>query len=306
MQKYLYDRRPYVWLANDDSVAAVSKNWNGCEHAAGAVQRAQHRQPDHRAQEVAAPARRPDMRGADYFIKRVAFAIVTVFVAITINFSALPARARERRHEPRPGPARDAAAARRAEAAVRARQVERRAVRDLPQAARAREPRGLVREPAARLAQPLGPLKNTIPMVLLGTFCSIVFGTLTGVLAAWRRGSGAESVSVMTALAFYSMPTHWLGLTLVILFAGVLPTGGMSNDFLNRPVVCDPRQGPRRAHPPAVADPRARALRRVHADRALGLARDARRGLHPHCAREGAEVGDLSGSTRCGTRCCRS
>ena len=27
------------------------------------------------------------MRGADYFIKRVAFAIVTVFVAITINFA---------------------------------------------------------------------------------------------------------------------------------------------------------------------------------------------------------------------------
>ena len=38
-----------------------------------------------------------------------------------------------------------------------------------------------------------------------------------------------------TALAFYSMPTHWLGLMLVILFAGVLPTGGMSNDFLIDP-----------------------------------------------------------------------
>ncbi len=38
-----------------------------------------------------------------------------------------------------------------------------------------------------------------------------------------------------TALAFYSMPTHWLGLMLVILFTGVLPTGGMSNDFLIDP-----------------------------------------------------------------------
>ena len=27
------------------------------------------------------------MRGADYFIKRFAFAVVTVFVAITINFA---------------------------------------------------------------------------------------------------------------------------------------------------------------------------------------------------------------------------
>jgi peptide/nickel transport system permease protein len=31
------------------------------------------------------------------------------------------------------------------------------------------------------------------------------------------------------------MPTHWLGLMLVILFTGILPTGGMSNDFLINP-----------------------------------------------------------------------
>jgi len=29
MQKYLYDHRPYIWLANDDSVAAVSPKWDG-------------------------------------------------------------------------------------------------------------------------------------------------------------------------------------------------------------------------------------------------------------------------------------
>ena len=29
MQKYLYDQRPYIWLANDDSVAAVSPSWAG-------------------------------------------------------------------------------------------------------------------------------------------------------------------------------------------------------------------------------------------------------------------------------------
>ena len=29
MQKYLYDQRPYIWLANDDSVAAVSTKWDG-------------------------------------------------------------------------------------------------------------------------------------------------------------------------------------------------------------------------------------------------------------------------------------
>jgi peptide/nickel transport system permease protein len=72
-------------------------------------------------------------------------------------------------------------------------------------------------------------------MVLLGTLFAIVVGTLTGVISAWRRGTLAEGSSVTTALMFYSMPTHWLGLMLVILFAGVLPTGGMSNEFLLNP-----------------------------------------------------------------------
>jgi hypothetical protein len=29
MQKYLYDRRPYVWLATEDSVSALSSKWTG-------------------------------------------------------------------------------------------------------------------------------------------------------------------------------------------------------------------------------------------------------------------------------------
>jgi peptide/nickel transport system substrate-binding protein len=29
MQKYLYDHRPYIWLANDNSVSAVSPKWDG-------------------------------------------------------------------------------------------------------------------------------------------------------------------------------------------------------------------------------------------------------------------------------------
>ena len=33
------------------------------------------------------------------------------------------------------------------------------------------------------------PLENTLPMLLLGTFFSIVLGLITGVIAAWRRGT---------------------------------------------------------------------------------------------------------------------
>jgi ABC-type dipeptide/oligopeptide/nickel transport system permease component len=78
-------------------------------------------------------------------------------------------------------------------------------------------------------------LINTLPMVTLGTVFSIIFGTITGVIAAWRRGTPTESLTVWSALGFYSMPTQWLGLMLIIIFAGVLPTGGMTNEFLLNP-----------------------------------------------------------------------
>jgi ABC-type transport system substrate-binding protein len=29
MQKFLYNQRPYVWIATQDSVSALSKNWTG-------------------------------------------------------------------------------------------------------------------------------------------------------------------------------------------------------------------------------------------------------------------------------------
>jgi len=78
-------------------------------------------------------------------------------------------------------------------------------------------------------------LINTLPMVMLGTLFAIVFGTFTGVIAAWRRGTKTEGLTVSTALGFYAMPTQWLGLMLIIIFAGVLPTGGMTNEFLLNP-----------------------------------------------------------------------
>jgi peptide/nickel transport system substrate-binding protein len=34
MQAYLYKHRPYLWLANDDQVSAVSKNWAGFTNTA--------------------------------------------------------------------------------------------------------------------------------------------------------------------------------------------------------------------------------------------------------------------------------
>jgi ABC-type dipeptide/oligopeptide/nickel transport system permease component len=175
------------------------------------------------------------VRGTDYVLKRVAFAIVTVFVAVTINFvlfrlapgsavsnlSRVPHATQQLRH---------------------ALEVQfgldkskwQQYVIYLKQLAHGNL--GVSYENEQPVSTNLRvALINTLPMVTLGTVFSIIFGTFTGVIAAWRRGTKTEGATVTTALAFYSMPTQWLGLMLIVIFAGILPTGGMTNEFLLNP-----------------------------------------------------------------------
>ena len=78
-----------------------------------------------------------------------------------------------------------------------------------------------------------GPLVNTLPMVALGTVLAIVLRPRRQeCVAAWRRGTAADWGGVTSSLVFYSMPTQWLGLMLLIVFAGVLPAAGISDPFL--------------------------------------------------------------------------
>ena len=175
------------------------------------------------------------MRGADYVIKRVAFALLTVFIAVTINFalfrlapgSAVTNLARVPHATP------ETRLALKREFGLDKSKLAQYGIY-LKQLARGNL--GVSFENSQPVRNNLKTaLINTLPMVLLGTLFSIVLGTLTGVVAAWRRGTAVEGATVTTALGFYSMPTHWLGLMLVILFSGVLPTGGMTNDFLINP-----------------------------------------------------------------------
>ena len=78
-------------------------------------------------------------------------------------------------------------------------------------------------------------LANTIPMVALGTLMAILIGTLTGILSAWRRGTKLDHASTNVAIAFYSFPTQWLALVLLIYLSHWFPSHGMSNDFLINP-----------------------------------------------------------------------
>lgn len=76
---------------------------------------------------------------------------------------------------------------------------------------------------------------NTVPMVLLGTVAGIALGVLSGALSAWRRGTATDVLSTNLAIVFWSVPVQWLALLMVILFGAYLPASGMSDPFLFNP-----------------------------------------------------------------------
>ncbi|MFI6393381.1 ABC transporter permease [Nonomuraea sp. NPDC050540] len=76
---------------------------------------------------------------------------------------------------------------------------------------------------------------NTLPLVTVGLLLALVLGLVSGALAAWYRGGWVDKLSTNTAIAFYSVPTHFLGLLLIMMFGGYLPAQGMRDEFLVDP-----------------------------------------------------------------------
>jgi peptide/nickel transport system permease protein len=69
----------------------------------------------------------------------------------------------------------------------------------------------------------------TLELALLSLLVAIILGVGTGVLAAVRRGSGVEWLTNMAALLGLSVPSFWLGIMLILVFAiilGWLPASG--------------------------------------------------------------------------------
>jgi peptide/nickel transport system permease protein len=69
----------------------------------------------------------------------------------------------------------------------------------------------------------------TLELALLSLLVAIILGVGTGVLAAVRRGSGLEWLTNMAALLGLSVPSFWLGIMLILVFAiilGWLPASG--------------------------------------------------------------------------------
>jgi peptide/nickel transport system permease protein len=72
----------------------------------------------------------------------------------------------------------------------------------------------------------------TVLLVGVATILSTVIGILIGIKGAWRRGSAFDTGSLLGSLTLYSMPEGWLGMILLITFAGSLgwfPAGGIES-----------------------------------------------------------------------------
>ncbi len=70
----------------------------------------------------------------------------------------------------------------------------------------------------------------TILLTGSAALLSMGLGLWLGQKAAWRRGSGFDKLHTSLALTFWSVPTFWLGLIVLMVFGGwlqLLPTGGM-------------------------------------------------------------------------------
>ncbi len=171
------------------------------------------------------------MRSGDYVVKRAAFAVATIFVALTINFvlfRILPGNAASNiSHVPGAGP--------QLREALQAqfgldKPMWQQYLLYLKQLLHGNLGISFANQQpvSSNLARAMA---NTIPMVLTGTVIAIALGIATGVLSAVRRGTATDSLSTNLAITFYAFPTQFIGAMLLILFAGVFPAAGMSDPF---------------------------------------------------------------------------
>ena len=77
------------------------------------------------------------------------------------------------------------------------------------------------RRPAMTLV--LERMPATLQLTLVALIISLVIAIPTGIISAIRRGSFLDSVSVAFALLGQCVPTFWLGLVLIVIFAVAIP-----------------------------------------------------------------------------------
>jgi peptide/nickel transport system permease protein len=73
-------------------------------------------------------------------------------------------------------------------------------------------------------------LPNTLVLMGVSTVLSIIIGVVLGVIAAYRRGGLFDNAAVMGSLLTYALPTFWIGLIFIFIFAintHILPPNGI-------------------------------------------------------------------------------
>lgn len=171
------------------------------------------------------------MHRGRYIWRRTLFALVTVFVAVTINFllfRVLPGSAANRLSRV-PGASAEMKAALERQFGIDKSLWEQYglylkglATGNLGISFSNRQP------VAANLAE---AFLNTLPLVLTGTIIALVIGILLGILSAVRRGTFFDHAMTNISVLFYALPTQFVGAMLLIFFAGVLPSAGMADPF---------------------------------------------------------------------------
>lgn len=68
---------------------------------------------------------------------------------------------------------------------------------------------------------------RTVVLLILGEALAIVLGISLGLLASWRRGTKLDTSILLWGLFTWAMPTFFLGIILLILASGHLPSAGM-------------------------------------------------------------------------------
>lgn len=64
-----------------------------------------------------------------------------------------------------------------------------------------------------------GRLTNTLLLVGTSSILAIVIGIFLGVLAAYKRGGIFDSVSVVSSLTTYALPSFWMGMMALLIFS---------------------------------------------------------------------------------------
>ncbi len=72
----------------------------------------------------------------------------------------------------------------------------------------------------------VGVIAKAFPFTIALTFLSVLVGTvlgiIVGILTAVKRGTWLDHISIVFVVFFYSIPTFWLGLMLMLIFAVAL------------------------------------------------------------------------------------